>query len=73
MSLDRVNFEINRFQEEKLESYKSSMFNSILKHRKSTYSNYSLSEWEEIDKNLKSSLTFMDNIFVRLNIIIFKH
>lgn len=70
MSLDHVNFELSRFQEEKMESYKSSMFNSILKQRKYTNSNYTLSEWEEINKNLKSSLTFMDNIFVRLIIFV---
>lgn len=49
----------------------SSMLELILTPRKNKISDYTISEWEDIQMNLKSSLSFMEQIIVRFIIYLF--
>jgi len=61
-SLECVAMELRRFQEEKINRNRSSMLELIFIQRKNQMSDYTLSEWEDIQTNLKSSLIFMEQI-----------
>lgn len=63
-SLDHVNIVLNRFQEEKLEKQNSLILEFILTPRRNKVSDYTLSEWENIQTNLTYSITFMEQIIV---------
>lgn len=65
-SLDHVNIVLNRYQEEKLEKHKSQMLEFILTPRRNKMSDYTLSEWGDIQTNLTYSMTFMEQIIVGL-------
>jgi len=65
-SLDHADVEISRFQENNISRDRSSFLELMLSPRSNKISDYSLSEWEEIQTNLKSSLIFMEQIIVRL-------
>lgn len=56
--------ELNRYHEEKINRSNASMLELILSPKKNKISNYTLSEWEDIQKNLNSSLTLMKQIIV---------
>lgn len=66
--MDHVAIELNRFQEEKMNRSNSSMIELILSPKKNNISDYTLSEWEDIQKNLKASLTLLEQIIVRFGV-----
>lgn len=65
-SLDHVDEELCHYQEDKIGKNNSSMLELILSPRKSKTSEYTLDEWKDIQTNLKSSLTFMEQIIVSI-------
>jgi len=64
--LDHVDEELCHYQEDKIGKNNSSMLELILSPRKSKTSEYTLDEWKDIQTNLKSSLTFMEQIIVSI-------
>lgn len=65
--------ELQKFHEDKLDwSNSSSFLEMVFSPKKYQKSNYTLSEWEDICTNLKSSLVFMEQIFVSSYILCFK-
>lgn len=63
--MDHVAVELKRFNEDNIDKNNSSMLESILAPRKNKIFDYTLSEVEDIQTNLKSSLLFMEQIIVR--------
>lgn len=65
--------ELRKFHEDKLDrSNNSSFLELIFSPKNYQKSNYTLSEWEDICTNLKSSLVFMEQIIVSIYILCFK-
>jgi len=70
-SLNHTNVELSRFQENNMYRDNSSLLGLVFSSQISKISDYTLSEWEEIQTNLKSSLIFMEQIIVRIVYVIF--
>lgn len=63
--MDHVAVELKRFDVDQTDKNNSSMLELILSPRKNKTLNYTLSEWDDIQTNLKLSLLFMEQIIVR--------
>ncbi|VVC29694.1 Sphingomyelin phosphodiesterase 4, partial [Cinara cedri] len=60
-TLDHINFKLNQFQKENMDS--SSMVEKIFSLRNQKMSEYSVTQWEDLRTNIQSSLFYIKHIF----------